>query len=552
MKLIFRLIKLVLLLITLSPFILLAIMYKGYDLPVADFEVEEQLSFTDIAVRRLDVFLSDPSKETFDFTFDKATANVAIKDLYAANNPSFMSDDESLPYGDRLYAIRLGDFGGFKGANVNFFDDGLEIIAGGQVGWNNIFYKTTLKIKLGLEMDAVETLDGSLETQIKLVVEDVSIGNLPIFWFYDGANWIVQQILGKSINDLIQTSVQGFGNFDLDTRTVIVTSKDLLKLLGDTGNENPMLEAVFAMVDELGLLSSTFNETEGGISIELGKLRSTDAGYQLSHQLQHDNDVQELFTGQLSSLLVSSLVTTDTLTYNMHEMAFNQLLDYYVKDSMNITQDIELGDTKYVIETKPLFARFVGNEVHFNIILTLRKENDTLNVFKTSFILKTTPSINEGDLIFTINGLGIGDNETVSTDTIEKVLVLIGENEMIVGNQIILKDFLNEFAAQGVEVESLTVNGKYLKFELKPTGTNADILAELQGAIQDALNDVLTDPAYEDVLGAYEDFLADPVNTDPAAIVDAINNLDPAVQAELFDQLMGHLDSIPNLGDLIP
>ncbi|VEU83093.1 hypothetical protein [Acholeplasma hippikon] len=552
MKLIFRLIKIILLLITLSPFILLAIMYKGYTIPADDFLVTEELSFTDIAARNLDLFLSDPSKESFEFTLTKNEANAAMKTLYAKDNPSFMSEDESLPKEDRLYAIKFGNFGGFKGANITFAEDELTITAGADAGFNGIYYKTTLKITLGLVIDAVELEDGTTQTVIKLAVKSVNIGNLPVFWMYDGANWLVKQIFKKSINEFIQQSIQGLGNFDLDTRTVVITSKDILGFVNNS-NENAMLDAVFAMVDELELIESTFTDTHGGLKLELGKLRSTDAGYVLTSQLQNDQDVETLFTGQLSSLLVSTLLSNEsTLKYNMHEMAFNQLLDYYVRDSMNISEKIELGGEAYLIQTEPLFARFVNNQVHFNIILKIVKESDPTKQFKTSFILKTTPSVNASDLVFTITEVGIGDTETVSSATIEKVLKLVGETDIIQGNQIILEDFLNEFATQGVTVKQISVNGSYLVFELEPNGTNASVLAELQDAISDALNDVLQDPEYADVLDAFEDFLANPTSNDTSGILDAINNLDPTQQSLLFDQLLDSLGDISNLGNLIP
>lgn len=549
MKFIFRIIKLLILVITLMPFILLAIMYKGYDLPVNDFVVEEEMSFTDIASYKLDNFLMNEQAQTFDFTFDKNTANVALKDLYAKDNDAFMSTDESIPYGDRLYAIKLGNYGGFKGANVEFYDGGLMIVAGGEVGFNKIFYKTTVTIKLELDIDAHTLSDDTTQTQIKLAVKELNIGNLPVFWMYDGANWVVEKILGKSVNTLIQETVSGIGNFDLDTRTVIITSDDILKFLNEANDDNHMMNALFGMIDELELLESHFDETQGGIKIELGKLRTSQTGYQLTHSLENDSDVERLFKGQLSSLLVSALTFEDHLTYNMHEMAFNQLIDYYVKDSMNISEEINIGEHKYLVETEPLFGIFKNNEVHFNIILKLRKEDDQSKVFKTNFILKTTPHISEDkrDLEFEIKGLGIGDNEEISLDTLSSILALIGENEMIVGNKIILKEFLDEFKTQNVEVNSISVNGKYLEFKLKPTGTNLIVLAALQNEISNVLADVLENPQYSDILEAY-----DIENPDVNVIVDAINGLDNELQAELFNTLLTSLSDIPNLGNLIP
>ncbi len=552
-KLLFKIVGILLLIITLIPIILLAIMYKGYTPPVEDFEAGSSLSFNDIAAYKLDEFLADEEAEEFSFTFTKTEANVALKDLYAANNPNFGSTDENIPEAERKYAVPFGENGGFKGVTLGFYEGGMTIEAGVEAGFSGIYYQTTVFIDLGVDIEPVE-ISGVLQTQYKLVVKNIAFGNLPILWMYDLANWGFGLFGETDLNGFIAEVVSGFGNYDLATKSVWLNTMDIIDLIAEEGDDSRvMLEALLGFLDEEELLSSGFGDGTGGLSFALGKMRSTETQYTLNSTISSDEELEQMFTGQLTSLLISSLGGGDTLKYDMHEHAFNQLLDYYVGDSMNVSQEIELGSSVYELSTQPLFARFVGSQVHFTIIMKLNKQGDAVNTFQTHFTLKAIPSVSADgqDLVFTVDSIDIGDEVSVSNERVSAVLSLIGENEIISGNQIILEGFLGEFASQGVEVQDVSVHGQYIRFELLPVGGNAQILADLQAAIGDALADVLSDPQYADVEDAFNEFLNDP-EADPQAVIDAINQLPPEDQEALFEALFDALDDVDDLEDLLP
>ncbi|HLT00518.1 MAG TPA: hypothetical protein VK005_03400 [Acholeplasma sp.] len=553
-KFIFKLVGFLILLSVLMPIILLVIMYKGYEAPKDDFANATSTSFEEIAATQLDEFLSDQNATSFNFTFNQANANAALKAIYAAENPNFASDDPNVPESEKKYAIPFADYGGLKGVTIGFADDQVTIEAGVEAGMSNIYYQTTIKIVFTVSIEQAE-VNGATQNEYRLTIKDISIGNLPILWMYDFANWTYGQISGSDLNTLIGTMVQDFGYFDLNTKSVWIYTEDLINLIkAEDGSNEAMLEALFGFIDDGDLLDTVFSEGEGGLSIALGQMRSTKIQYVLTSQLQNDADVETMFTGQLTSLLISSLGGSGTLNYDMHEMAFNQLLDYYVGDSMNITQTLELGAHVYEISTQPIFGKFEDGKVHFTVIMTLAKQGDATKYFKTDFTLIATPSVSNDkeDLVFTIDEISIGDGILIDSTKVAVILNLIGENEIIVGNQIILADFLGEFASQGVSVEDLLVVGNYLRFELVPTGANAQILADLQDAIQNALDNVLADPDYANVQDAFDNFLADPENSDVSEILDSMNDLTPAQQQALFDALYGELGSVPGLDNLLP
>lgn len=549
-KLIKRIIGLIALIIFLTPIIMMVVMYKDYTAPVADFETHPTLSFTDIAANKLDTFLADDQAESFDFTLSKAEANAALKSIYAAENADFGKTDVSIPEANRKYAIPFGSNGGFKGASMTFDETGLTIEAGVEAGFSGIYYKTTVLIDLDIVIEQV-TVDDAVQTQYKLVIKNISFGNMPILWMYDIANFGFSLFSETDLNGFIKSTVEGFGNYDLNTKSIWLNTNDIINLVSDESDPNrAMFEALLGFIDEENLLTSGFGDNQGGISIGLGQMRSTETQYVTSSQIDNETDLQEMFTGQLTSLFISSLGSGSTLNYDMHEDSFNQLLEYYVGDSMNITETFEFGLNIYEISTKPIFARFVSGQVHFTIIMTLNKQGDNINVFQTDFTLKAVPSVSadKQDLVFTIDTIDIGDDTTVSNEKVTTILALVGDSEMIVGNQIILEDFMGEFTAEGVSVNDVLVNGVYLRFVLEPNGANAQILSDLQDAIDDALDIILLNPDYQEVLDAYNTLSGG----DTSGMLDAINELTPEQQAALYDSLFSTLGSVDGLEGLIP
>src|SRR5690606_29389052 len=109
--------------------------------------------------------------------------------------------------------------------------------------------QTTLFIDFTVEIEPM-VVNGLAQTEYKLVIKGISIGNLPILWMYDFANWVYGLVTKDDLNTLIQGVVSGFGHFDLNTKSVWVYTEDLLNLLGDENDPNrPMLEALLGFVD---------------------------------------------------------------------------------------------------------------------------------------------------------------------------------------------------------------------------------------------------------------------------------------------------------------
>lgn len=387
-----RIIKLILLLIVLTPIILLIVMYKGYSAPVADFEAHPGVSFNDIASNKLDQFLADDEAETFDFVLTSAEANAALKALYAADNPDFGKSDTSIDANRRKYAYAFGsNNGGFKGVTVKFNETGLTLEAGIEAGFSGIYYQTTLFLDLDVKIEQVE-INNEPQTQYKLVIKDIKFGNMPILWMYDAADWIVGRFTEHGLNGLIEDAVSGFGNYDLKTKSIWVNSDDLINIISEENDPSrAMIEALLGFIDEEELLVSGFGSNTGGIGIALGKMRSTKTPYQTTNQISDENELNDMFETQLTSLLLSSLGGGTSLNYDMHEEAFNQLIEYYIGDGMDMSQTFEFDTYEYTLETLPLYARFINNKVHFTIIMNLFRTDNPSNVFQTDFTLVASP-----------------------------------------------------------------------------------------------------------------------------------------------------------------
>jgi hypothetical protein len=548
-KLIKRIIKLTILFIILAPFIMLAIMYKGYSAPVEDFEDYQGLSFTDIASYKLDQFLADDEAESFDFVLTSSEANAALKSIYASNNPDFGKTDETIDSSLRKYAIPFAENGGFKGVTVKFNETGLTVEAGIEAGFANIYYQTTLFLDLDIEIVQVE-IDNVMQTQYKLVIKNIQFGNFPILWMYDVADWVVSQFTEDGINGLISDAVSGFGNYDLRTKSIWVNSNDLINLISSEGDPNrEMIEALLGFVDEEELLVSGFGENVGGIGIALGKMRSSKLQYQTLNHITSQAELDNMFQNQLSSLLLSSLSGGAALNFDMHEESFNQLIEFFVGDGMDMTQTFMLDTHEYTLETLPLYAKFIDNKVHFTIIMNLYKTSEPADIFKTDFTLVATPSISDDkqDLVFTVDLIHIGDDTTVSNDKVRSILSLVGDNEMIQGDQIILKDFMTNFSNAATTVDSVTVVGMYIRFVVSPTAANQQAFSDLQDAIDSALQTVLLNPDFATLQDVYNN---DPEDTQ--GLLDALNELTPAQQAAFYASLNSALATEVDLDALLP
>lgn len=551
MKLLRKLIKILIILVLTSPIwfpiTVLVFAYKSYEPPLETYEsVSMPPSFTDIAENSLNAFLSsDPDEQTekIDFVMSQDEGNLAIYSMFLEQNPHYLSDDETIDEAERNYAIGFEGNGGVKGATILFNEGGLSLEVGADARIGGFFtYKTTIFMNFGIEaQDGVYTLK----------LRNISVGNMPFLWMYDVANWAFGFGFDGGLNTLINDSIP-FGTFDGSTRTIAITSQDIVDLIAPEGNENrSMITALLGFIEEEELLEFTFGDNHGGLSLDLRKMTSTDEGYALNYRLENDDDVSQMFENQLSSLLISSLFNPDGgLSFDMHEHAFNQLMDYYVGETMSIEQQLQVGSSTYTLATQPLFSRFRNNRVELTVILTLQNDA-TLDTFQTHFTLITTPSIRQQDLVFTVDAVQIGDSLSVSNDNIRLIMDLIGENSIVNGNDIVVEDFLNEIVAQGFSIDAVVVRNTYIRFSVTPTtASQIEAINDLQNALGGALGNVLTNPAYEDVSAAYDDYL----NNDGSAqdVLDAINGLDPDDQHTFFNNLSDTLEDDVDLSLLLP
>lgn len=546
-KWIFRIIDILVLIMTILPIIGLIFMYKDYQPPYDDFESYDELSFNDILNDRLDKFLSGETN-SIDFTLTNAEVNSALKDLYATSNPLFGSSDPNVSETDKKYAYKLGDYGGFKGVTVYFINDGLTVEAGVEAGFSGIYYKTTIFLELKLKTEQVMYNDLT-QSKYSLEIKNMSLGNLPVLWMYDLSNWVYGLVFKEDLNTTIKNLVSGFGNYDLNTKTIWIYSEDIIKLLGEDNQNKVLLETLFGFIDEAQLIDFELGSNQGGLSFKLNELKSTKSQYTILNSIQNDQDLKNLFTGQLSSVLLSALVPGSKLNFMMHELSLNELIDYYLRDSMIIEQELKIGDVTYKLKAQPIFAELNDDKVYLTIILNFYNEAEPTNIFKTHFTLETTPSIRNNDLVFTVLNILVGDSKSLGTNRIESVLNLLGETDYIESNEIVIKDFLEEFTTQHVTVESVEVENKYLVFEITPDQETTSLLQDLQNEIQNALEDVFTNPQYSNLESTYQDFINNQATLND--LIDTMNDLSPNVQQQLFEDLQNLLgdysDLIPNL-----
>lgn len=540
-KWIFRIISIVILLSIIFPIIVLVMAYKDVNVP-DDVVNTTPVTIETKASERIDNFLEDDTEDNLLFDFTTIEVNTMIKSAFLETNPNYLSEDENVSEDERKYAIKESIVG-FKGAWVDFRENGLSLTAGIDLDLSFMTYKTSLKIGFELTDEA---------DQYVLKLTELSIGNFPTLWIYGVTDFFFN--LGN--NDLTET-IQGmlpFGTFDGKEKTLTITSSDVIDLLSeDSDPDNPnsnnlLITSVVGLVMEEQLLSFNFTTSNGGLGINLGKIKSTAVENQVMNPISSDDELKQLFESQLTNLLLANLTTTSGLYFDITETSLNQVIEYYTRDSLEIREELNLGNNKYILETGNLYMDLETNNLSVYLILKIYNELSPLDYFQTHIHITTLPSVEGDDLILTISNINIGDGLSLE-DELDVILAFLGESELFDNDRIIIKDFFSLILTEGFIVDDVSSLNNFLRFKLTITDPS---LQQTIDEVKDIIGDVLDD--LSNTYPELETTINDAITSgDPTDLINQVNDMDPEDQEAFLNDL---IDSFTNLGldinDLIP
>jgi hypothetical protein len=222
------------------PIVLLGLMYKPMDNPLKDLSGED-FSLSQTIEEAFNTFLNSDTKDqpvTFSITDD--VANSFILELLKNTNVNFLDTED--------YVIEE-EFYGFSGAWISFDENEVEIFAKVDifvpVGNEPFVFQTGIKIVLEPTINLEE---------ISLEIESISIGNLPILWIFRLASWISDIALDLDVEETVNESLAGFGDFDEEELKVTINVKDFIS--NQLEAEETLKTAIIEMLHLLVLQNS--------------------------------------------------------------------------------------------------------------------------------------------------------------------------------------------------------------------------------------------------------------------------------------------------------
>ncbi len=536
-KTLMMLILTLVILIILTPIIMLAVMYdyKGFKVVADDYEATNVES---VVSTGLDEFLIE--QNSFDILLSTDQLNGVVVSTLQQQNPNYLNDQVSED--ESKYAISESMFG-YKGSKATISDDHISLLSGADLNLGFMTYRTTITIKL----KALNTEKG-----ISLQLAKLDIGSLPILPIYGFARW-VGNIAGYDLNEIIESAVP-IGVFDAETMTFDLAVSDLESVLVGNNEQDVLMKALFSFAQQtfgpndeklFGIhVKTSQNEAikgELGVNLNLGLLKTNESFNDYAFTRLDQSQLTQVFQGQMANLLISSLTSTPgTLDLMVEEKVMNQVLDYYLQDSMVVSESLTFNGKTYTITTSPLVIDVKADQkAHVKLFIELSNGTDT---FTTMFDIVTTPSLRNKDLVLTIEAAYIGDDVSIDDANIDNILAILGETTLIQGHDIVVENFTDNIANDAVTFSGLSVVENYFIFKLTPSPTLPlyQQIADIQGEIADALNELANDPNF----GYINDILTN--NTDPAAqqqaLLEEIAQLTPTEQQALFDALSQQLD----------
>ncbi len=542
MKFLFKVLVLPILSLVAIPLITLAVLYKSVDIPVEDFTSEgNTVLLADMITEEIDTFLADNDEESeITLGIAQKEANLLLKEQFTTMNASYL--DENATNDQRYYVVKEEMFG-YQGSWVRFIDDKVEIESGLHVFVSSFTFKTRLLITFELEANTEE---------IVLTLDKLTIGNLPLAWAFGAADWAVSQITGNDLEEMINDQLDGMATFDPKKREIRLEVQNLVDAqFKDDPQQAALINSLMAFVDENQLLNIGFTEGSFDASLALGKTKDSSPRFELDNNLRLNNeaDLQSMLEAKATSLILSTLTSTSNPFVEFNQLSLNRVLEYMLREqqvSPGIIQEVVLFED-YQMNAYVPYITMDQEEFKVNIPLQIFEIADPSKSFSTIIKIDAAPSISGSDLVIDLNELSAGE-VTLTNEHIANILTMLGDTDLIVDGQIIIKDFDQQMNQAGMSIESVIVVNSKLRMYVSLSDSIP--LQDIQDAVQDVLDNVSNNPnippevsdAIDDVLNS----LTDPEGDPEQALEDFLNTfegLDDEEQQEVYDALLDEFEN---------
>lgn len=519
MRFLFKLFILPILLMVGIPLAAVGAMYKSVDIPVDEFTSGTgEINFEEMIIEEIDTFLlSATPTSTFDLEINQQTVNQMLLDQFQGMNPNYLvetatDDEKNFVLKEDMYAYQ-GSWVRFKEGNIIEIESGLHAFVGG------FTFKTRLLLAFKLDVNT--------ET-IELTLEKVTIGNVPLAWAMTAASWIAQKVTGQNLEELISGQIEGFGTFDPVERKVTVQVNALIDTLMNEEDENkPLIDALLQFIKDNELVDIGFDDEVFSAKIALGKIIDEEEPFVLADEdkIMDDGHMQTILTSKASTVILSS-VTGDNPYLKLDDFTLNRIFEYFMR--ANLSENGYITEVALMENYKALvFVPYatMEDDLIVNIPLQIVDINDPTKMVASIIKIHAIPEIIGSDLYFHLKGLDAGQL-SLSEEHIGLILDVLGENELITGDSIVIRDFDQMMDSTGINIIGAEIKNLhlYLYIQLNLFEDLADVEALAQAALDLVQNNPDLPPE-----------LADSIQ----AVIDNID--DPEVINELINEMVGEM-----------
>jgi len=510
MKFLFKVIFLPLIVTLAVPVGFLAAGYKNAEVPKDEFQSIEAVDLSTMVSEEIDTFLeSHDSTSAISLRVGQEQANGLLLSALREQNPSFMLDGATGD--DQEYVIKEQNYG-YQGSWIRFKEDTIEIESGIHAFLGEFTYRTSVLLVFKLEAD----LD-----QIVLTLDKVNLGNLPLAWTFNISGWVLEQITGEGLDDMVGNLLGDALTLDLDKRTLTV---DVEQAITGTFEDDPetlaLVNTLLTFVEDNELLDIGVEDDGIGVGLNLGRMSDTSEIVTIDaiDRITGEDGLQSILEAKVSALLFSTLNATQTQPFiDLDAFTLNRIIDYMLLESSvvpGILQEVVIEDN-YLMRAYVPYVTMDGETFLLNLPVTLAKNDDPSKVFKTIIKLDAVPSLEDNDLVITLQAMTAGD-VSVEGDDINAILTLLGDNDLVQEGRIVISDFDQQISQAGISLEGVTVTNSRLRLSV---GLSDMDVQEIQTFATEVITDVLTDLTTND-------------DEEINAIGESVQDILDAVQAE--------------------
>lgn len=501
------------------PVLMLFLFYKSATVPVDDYASSGTIDIMELLNNSVNAFLEDTSEP---LRLQAGTAEInalAREELIKAlgKTPT-----------DLEYVLKEENFG-IQGAWLEGHEDGFSIIVGAHGFIAGFTYKTSIRMKF--------IVDSSADGEITFVLNKMSIGKLPIAWLSGIADKILNRVYAGGADSLVNDMLGDMATFSLKERKLTIDVKEAVSGNVDDPTTAAALDLIFNLIFEQELFKFKMDKTSLGFELGLNRIADNTPVYSVpaAMKIQDDDHLSMIIASKASSLLLSML---DAKSYiDLDELTFNRILEYLLRTGGLVDKlfETELLD-EYMFSVGMVYTNL---EENFQVIvpLDLTSKTDPTKAFKTKLTLSTEISLDGDDLVITLKQMDIGEIG-FDEESIGLLLALVGENEFIVDQKIIIEGFKEKLELEEASISDIEVVSGKLRLHVELN--NLD-LTDLQQALGDALDAVKAN--YPEI----EDLITDLLSGDDFEeafdnIIDGLSNMSDQDQEDLLNELLDQLE----------